>query len=342
MRRLRLASLVVAIALATSPVIAPLPASAEILTLAGGREGGLWSRIGLGLAQAIGSGSPEITLAYIASQDGVTNAKLLSQGGIDLALVQRPELAAARSGLSPFEGPLDGLTAIASLDMAAPLHLLVRRSTAEAMDLTSAADLADTTNLIYGMMPRDGLSAEIGLGLIEELGIEIPAGQEQRRLVFAGLRSQLTRLRLGDIDVLIAPIQLGHAAIVEAAERQAFVALELNEPLREAMAARFALVPSTIPANAYDFVTAPTRTVASDLILAARAASSSDQIEALTRSLFENLDQLRSVHPRLSGLSVQQLASVAAATDAPPLHPGAEAFLTAEDLLPEPQETTSQ
>lgn len=340
MHRLRLASLVVAIALATPPAIAP--ASAEILTLAGGREGGLWSRIGLGLAQAVGSGSPDITLAYIASQDGVTNAKLLSQGGIDLALVQRSELAAARDGTAPFEAPLDGLTAIASLDMAAPLHLLVRRSTAEAQDLTSAADLAEAPNLIFGMMPRDGLSAEIGLGLIEELGIEIPADQQQRRLVFAGLRSQLTRLRLGDIDVLIAPIQLGHAAVTEAAERQAFVALDLDEALRETLASRFALVPSTIPANAYDFVTTPTRTVASDLILAARAGSDAQQIEALTRSLFENLDQLRSVHPRLSGLSVQQLASVAAAGEAPPLHPGAEVFLAAENLLPEPQETTPQ
>ncbi|WP_119168065.1 TAXI family TRAP transporter solute-binding subunit [Algihabitans albus] len=341
MRRQRLAPLLAAALLAAGPVLTSLPAMADVLTLAGGREGGLWSRIGLGLAQAVGSSAEDLTLAYVASPDGVINAKLLSQGGIDLALAQRAELAAASSGSAPFETPLGGLTAVASLGMAAPLHILMRRSTVEALEIETAGDLAQTSGLTYGMMPRDGLSAEIGLGVIEELAIVIPETERQARLVFAGLRSQLTRLRLGDIDVLLAPIQLGHAAVAEAAEAQQLTALAMEEPLREALALRFALVPSTIPTNAYAFVDAPTATVASDLVLAAKADSDPEQIEALTRSLFENLNQLRAVHPRLSGLTVQQLASIARAEGAPPLHPGAEAYLMARGLIPEPPEATN-
>ena len=341
MRRSRFAHLLAAAALAAGPLLAGTPAAADVLTLAGGREGGLWSRIGLGLAQAAGSGTADITLAYIASQDGVTNAKLLSQGGIDLALVQRAELAAARAGAPPFETSLPGLTAIASLDMAAPLHILMRRSTVDALDIETAADLSEASGLTYGMMPRDGLSAEIGLGVLEELDIMVPETERQARLVFASLRSQLIRLRLGDIDVLVAPIQLGHAAVAEAADSQELVAIPLDEPLREALVARFAVIPDTIPANAYSFVARPTATVASDLVLAASADSGTEQIEALTRSIFENLDQLRAVHPRLSGLTVQQLASIADATGAPPLHPGAETYLRTEGFIPESQSTTN-
>lgn len=337
----RLAQLLAAVVTAAGPLLASAPAAADVLTLAGGREGGLWSRIGLGLAQAAGSGTADITLAYVASQDGVTNAKLLSQGGIDLALVQRAELAAAREGAPPFETPLPGLTAVASLDMAAPLHVLMRRSTVEALDIETAADLSETSGLTYGMMPRDGLSAEIGLGVLDELGIMVPETERPARLVFAGLRSQLIRLRLGDIDVLLAPIQLGHAAVAEAAEAQELVAITLDEPLREALAGRFAVIPATIPTNAYSFLERPTATVASDLVLAASADSGAEQIEVLTRSLFENLDQLRAVHPRLSGLTVQQLASIADAAGAPPLHPGAETYLRTEGFIPESQGTTN-
>ena len=69
--------------------------------------------------------------------------------------------------------------------------------------------------------------------------------------------------------------------------------------------------------------------------------SGAEQIEVLTRSLFENLDQLRAVHPRLSGLTVQQLASIADAAGAPPLHPGAETYLRTEGFIPESQGTTN-
>lgn len=333
-----------------SPLPLAAPAQAEVMTLAGGREGGLWSRIGLGLAQAVSAGAPDITLAYVASQDGVTNAKLLSQGGIDLALVQSAELAAARAGRAPFAQALDGLTAVVNLDMAAPLHLLMRRERAAALGIESARDLAAAEELAFGLMPREGLSAEIGLALLERLELEIPAAQRQSRLVFAGLRSQLSRLAGGEIDVLVAPILLGHGAVTETAaalapntegdtegdaEGGSLVALALDAPLRSALRARFALVPATLPSTAYGFVEAPVETVASDLVLAARAASEPAEIEAVTRALFENLDRLRAVHPLLSGLTVRQLASVAKLRDAMPLHPGAAAYLEAAGLLPE-------
>ncbi len=314
-------------------LFAALPAQAETLTLAGGREGGLWSRIGLGLAQAVKAGAPDITLAYVASQDGATNAKLLSRGGIDLALIQSAELTAASRGIPPFSEAFDGLTAVASLDVAAPVHVLVRADLpgVPAGDPPpSFAEVVQGRDLVFGLMPENGVSAAIGRALLAQAGIEIPARNPDRVVLYGGLREQLQRLGSGDIDVLIAPILPGHRAVREAHEAAPLALLALPSEAVAALQERFGLAASEIAAGTYADDAPAVPTAASELVLAARAGSAEASIEAVTRSLYENLDRLRAVHPLLSGLTRQRMAAVGAA----PLHPGAEAYLAARGLLP--------
>lgn len=317
-------------------VVTGLPAKADTLTLAGGREGGLWSRIGLGLAQAVKAGAPDITLAYVASQDGVTNAKLLSRGGLDLALIQSAELTAARRGIPPFSETLEGLTAVAGLGAAAPVHVLAR---ADLLDVpagdppASFGEAVEGRDLVFGLMPENGVSAAIGHALLAQAGIVIPARNPERVVLYGGLRQQLRRLGSGEIDVLIAPILPGHRAVREAYEATPLALLALASDSVTALKERFGLAAGGIPAGAYAEAAPAVPTAASELVLAARAGSAEASIEAVTRSLYENLGRLRAVHPLLSGLTRQRMAAVAAA----PLHPGAEAYLEASGLLPAPE-----
>jgi hypothetical protein len=337
-RRLPPVACALVLSAAAAMFAAALPATtkAEVVTLAGGREGGLWSRIGLGLAQAVKVGAPDITLAYVASRDGVTNAKLLSQGGIDLALVQAAELAAARQGIAPFGEALQGLTAVAGLDLSAPVHVLVRRETAETLTgqlgrPPRARDLARLPAPRIGLMPDDGISAAIARSVLSAAGMADGAAPDAPTVVHGGLRRQLSALTAGELDAVVAPILLGHTAVAEAAEAAGLALLPLGEETRDALGDRFGMTAQSIPAGAYGFVEAPVDSAASQLVLAARAESDPVRIERVTRALFENLDRLRAVHPLLGGLEAERMAAVRAA----PLHPGAEAYLTAKGLLDE-------
>jgi TRAP transporter TAXI family solute receptor len=304
------------------------PVQAEELTLAGGRQGGLWTRIGLGLAQAVKTDPPKIVLSYLPSHDGVTNAKLLSRGATDLALIQAAELAAARGGLPPFEAPLEGLTAVASLDLTAPVYVLVRASSlgeAASEETPSLQDFATREGLVFGLMPADGVSAEIGRTLLRTAGV----AATEERVRHGGLRQQLARLASGEIDVLLAPIVPRHRAVAEIHAATPLALLSLAPASVELVQERFGLTPLDLAPDTHGLRGGPVATAGSELVLAARAMAEDSRIEAFTRALYENLDQLRAVHPLLSGLTRQRMAAVRGA----PLHPGAQTYLAARGLL---------
>lgn len=326
-RKIRIAAVCAALA-----CLGATASAAETLVMASGPTGGLWSRIALGIAQAVQAGDEGYKISTFNGIDGVTNAKALSGGTVDLALVQGAELEAARQGLAPFDGPLEGLSAVAALGVPAPLHVLVRAETAAALGedaparegMPTVEAVAAKPDLIFGLMPQGGISAEIGAALLDSLGQPVADASTSGRIVYGGLRAQLEALGAGRIDVLVAPILLRHGAVAQAADTYSLAALALSEASVERLQARYGMRPALLPEGAYGFVDRPVPSAESELVLAVRRERDTESVAAVAKALFEHLDRLRAVHPLLSDLTRRDMAAVTAA----PLHPGARAYLS--------------
>jgi TRAP transporter TAXI family solute receptor len=87
--------------------------------------------------------------------------------------------------------------------------------------------------------------------------------------------------------------------------------------------------PATIPANTYDGQTADMPTVAIKNFLVTHQGVSDDVAYAMTKSMFENLDQLVAAHNAAKGIKREGATSGTTV----PFHPGAQKYYREVGLL---------
>ena len=87
---------------------------------------------------------------------------------------------------------------------------------------------------------------------------------------------------------------------------------------------------ATIPAGMYRGTEADTNTFGVGATIVTSADVSDDVVYALTKAVFENMDQFRSLHPAFANLDPKQMANDGLSA---PLHPGAEKYFREAGLL---------
>lgn len=87
---------------------------------------------------------------------------------------------------------------------------------------------------------------------------------------------------------------------------------------------------ATIPAGMYRGTDADTNTFGVGATLVTSADVPDDVVYALTKAVFENMDQFRSLHPAFANLDPKQMANDGLSA---PLHPGAEKYFREAGLL---------
>lgn len=87
---------------------------------------------------------------------------------------------------------------------------------------------------------------------------------------------------------------------------------------------------ATIPAGMYRGTDADTNTFGVGATLVTSADVPDEVVYALTKSVFENMDQFRSLHPAFANLDPKQMANDGLSA---PLHPGAEKYFREAGLL---------
>ena len=87
---------------------------------------------------------------------------------------------------------------------------------------------------------------------------------------------------------------------------------------------------ATIPAGMYRSTEADTNTFGVGATIVTSADVSDDVVYALTKAVFENMDQFRSLHPAFANLDPKQMANDGLSA---PLHPGAEKYFREAGLL---------
>lgn len=285
------------------------------ITILSGPQGGGWYAMAGGLAQFFNNHGARSTAEVGA---GISNVVMVGNGQAELGFSMTVVPPTGRAGDPPFEAPVDNIYGIAAFGDNM-VHMLVRED-------SGIETVADLEGQRFGSQPIGSVTAEslrmvlAGYGLTED-DLEITRGSQS----FGATETQDRRI-VGYTATSVPPTP----SFMEVTETTDARLLPISDEAFEHMlSVNPGFVRAEIPAGTYRGQDEPVPTAATSLIVIASDAMTDDEAYWITKTLVENLDEMRSMHNQLSEITVEDLARV----EGVDLHPGAERYYTEAGLL---------
>lgn len=305
MRRLLLAA---GLALfAASPGIA----QTNIVVLTGSTSG-VYYPLGNALSSIFIKSIPGARSNVQVTQGSVENLRILEAGDGELAFTLGDSLSAAWKGDAEagFRSPLKKLRAVAAIY---PNHIHLVASGA-----SGAKRLTDLKGKRVSVGPKQSGTELNARAIFAAAGMTYADFSRTDYLPFGQSAKMIER---GELDATLQSAGLGVDSIRHLSTVVPVTILAIPKET-VAKIGDAAYQPSIIPARTYEGQEAAAETVAIINFLVTRESLSADTVYAMTKAVFNNLDQMVQTHPAAKGISVKD-----AATGIPvPLHPGAERY----------------
>jgi TRAP transporter TAXI family solute receptor len=309
--------LVVSAVLAAS-IATPAAAQTNLVILTGSTSG-VYYPLGNALSDIFMKSIPGVRSSVQVTRGSVENLRLLEAGDGELAFSLGDTVSAARKGNAEagFRAPLIKLRGIAAI-----YPNYVQLVVSEASGVKTLADLKGK-RVSVGPKPSGtelnarAIIAAAGMTYADFGRVDyLPFGQSAKLIEQGDLDATLQSAGLG-VDSIR---HLSTAVPIRLLAVPRETVLKIGDP---------AYVPSVIPARTYEGQGEPVETVAVVNFLVTREGLSADTVYAMTKSIFENLNQLVQTHPAARAITVKD-----AVTAMPlPLHPGAERYYREIGLL---------
>lgn len=299
-------------------------------TLATGRVTGKSFAVGVGissLAKVKLMPQYRMDLSAVESKGFVHNVRMLQNNDAQFAILQAMFGHFARTGTGTFAGekPDDNIRAIAMLWRDAD-HFVIDR------DYEKTGTIADLDQL-QGMRVSMGVDGpgpiESNRLLLSHLGIDV---DNAFSLAHLNYRQSSEALASGQIKAMSTPIRppAPHVenVLANSGGRHTLLAFT-DEQIARADGGLGLWTPYVIPAATYPGQDQDIKTVAKSNLLVARADVDDEVVYQVTKSMFENLEFLRSIHDAMYETSLDR-----ALVGVPmPLHPGALRYFQEVGLL---------
>jgi len=288
------------------------------LTIAGGSIGGAWAAIGEGVAEAIRRSFPGSNIAYEVGQEAA-NIALVGINRIELGVAHSGLVRMAMDGEGPFSNrAMPNVRAVAVLHEEAAQHFIVRADAG----ITSFEDIANFPFRV-NMNTRDSFMEVVAMATLEAYGISYERIESNGGVVdFLPMGPSLDLMRDNRIHSHSNLIQMPSSHVVDASITMDLVLLPMSEEAIERVNAAVGTYRTIIPQGTYSFLTEDLPTVAGTLILLTSADVPDEVIYKVVRSMYENIDFLRTVHASLADFTLESMQRVAPAV----LHDGAIRF----------------
>lgn len=296
--------------------------------------GGTYYPVGVAIANLIKirlQASMGISLSAISSAGSAENVKLLREKQVEFAILQGIFGVWAWNGEGPIEinGPQQYLRGLTMLWQNVE-HFVIQSDLVVDGTLD---DLKRGQNILMSVGSRNSGSEASNKFVFETLGIMIG---EDLTPAFLGYSQGADALRNGTIDAMSAP-----AGVPVGAVTQAFASLgggltilNISDEDMDKLNAGFDLwARHVLPANTYPGQANDVQSLAMPNVLAVHADVDEETVYQITRTIYENLPFLRSIHRATAEMEIDQ----AVAHMPLPLHPGALRYYR-EVGLPIPDE----
>ena len=286
------------------------PAMAQTqLSIATGGTGGVYYPMGGGLAEIINNHIDGYSATAEVTGASVENMGLIATGDADLAIGLADTVAQAYSGTGRFEGQqLPMIRGLASL-YANMVHIVAL----EDAGITSLEDLRGKRVSIGA--PGSGTEVNTN-AILEANGISYDDIDEQR----LNFNETADALANGDIDAGFWSVGAPTSSILNLATTQDIVIIALSEAeLAAAMDADSTFAMTTLAGGSYTGVDEDITVLGIPNVLTVSSEMSDDVAYAITKAMYENIDELQAVHPAARETTVEFALSATPV----PLHPGA-------------------
>lgn len=283
-------------------------ALADDLSILTGGTSGVYYPVGVKLQEIFEREVPEHTFTVVSTQATVENLNLIQRGAGILALAQGDILSEAWKG-NPEAGFPSSRTKIRLVGAAYPnfIHLVAR----EGADIHSLRDLIGKRVSVGAARSGNELNARAllgaaGLSYADLLQVEYLHYGESVELFVKG-----------ELDAILISAGLGVAAVIEACERTPVRFVPIEREFIESKAKMFS--PIVIPGGSYPGQAAEIPTAALNNFFVTTSDASEELVYGLTKAIFENIDDLRKVHPAAAVISLQNALAIQPID----VHPGA-------------------
>ncbi|MFN3661785.1 TAXI family TRAP transporter solute-binding subunit [Yoonia sp.] len=304
--------LILAAAAVTTGLAAPTLAQ-ERVSIGTGGTGGLFYVIGAGIADVINKHLDGTTARAEVTGASVENIRRVAADQMTFGFSSASTLFEAAEGIGPFA---DGAQPVAGMAYLYPAVLQV--ATTAGTGITSFEGL-DGKRINLG--PPGSNAAVLGQRLLEAYGVF-----DASKVEFLSYTEGVAALTNGTVDATVVLAGAPTAALIDLDAQDDMVLLSLDETAIAGMFEEYPFYqPYSIPAGTYPDQTEAVFVVNDPATLFVNANADPAQVEALTATIFDNLEELSQVHPQAAAIN---------AADAPntpiPLHEGAQAYFDAQ------------
>ncbi|HRD94083.1 MAG TPA: TAXI family TRAP transporter solute-binding subunit [Accumulibacter sp.] len=293
--------------------------AAEFVNVLTGGTSGVYYPLGVALSQIYGKALPDAKVSVQATKASAENLNLLQAGRGEIAFTLGDALSEAWKGNEEagFKTPLKKLRTVAAIY---PNYIQIVASADSG--IKTLADLKGKSVAVGAPKSGTELNAR---DIFKAAGMSYKDFAKVEYLPF-GESVELMKNR--QLDATVISAGLGVAAIRDLATSLPVtiipIPVEVVNKIGEA-----AYQVGSVPADTYRGQTAAVPTVAVQNFLVTHQGVSTDNVYAMTRAMFENLDQLVAAHAAAKAINKEN-----AARQLPvPLHPGAEKYYREAGLI---------
>ncbi len=291
----------------------------QFINVLTGGTSGIYYPLGVALSQIYGKTIPEAKSSVQSTKASVENLNLLQAGRGEIALTLGDSLSDAWKGNEEvgFKTPLNKLRGIAGVY---PNYVQIVASADSG--IRTLADLKGKRVSVGAPKSGTELNAR---AIFKAAGMSYKDFTKTEYLPF-GESVELIKNR--QLDATLQSAGLGVASIRDLATSVKIVVVSIPADVVGKVGDP-AYQPATIPAGTYDGQAADVPTASISNFLVTHEGVSNDIAYKMTRSLFENLDQMVAAHAAARAIKLEN-----ALRGMPvPLHPGAEKFYREKGLI---------
>lgn len=288
----------------------------EFVTILTGGSSGVYYPLGGNLAdmfQNLGANANSQSTAASAA-----NATTLNQGDAEIGFAMGDTAADAYEGVDSFEeqGAQENIRSLASMY---PNYLQIVAT--EDSGVETVEDLAGKNVAVGAPASGTEISAQRVLDAYDMSYDDINED-------FLSFSEGVEGIQNGNIDAVVISSGLPNAGVLELQTTQDIVVVEIDEDTVLGMQEDYpAFFPATVPQDVYD-LEEDVPTIAVNNVLLTHSDVSDDIVYAMTKAIFENIDQLRDAHNAAQDFTLEEALDNLPA----PLHPGAERYFEEQGI----------
>ena len=297
---------------ASAACLATSAHAAEFINVLTGGTSGVYYPLGVALSQIYGKAIPGSKTAVQATKASAENLNLLQAGRGEAAITLGDSLSDAWKGNeeASFKTPLTKLRTIAAL-YPNFIHFVASADSG----IKSLADIKGKRISVGA--PKSGTELNVR-EIFKATGISYKDFSKVEYLSYA---ESVELMKNKQLDVTLLSSGLGVAALRDLATSQKVVFLTISEDVvRKINDPAFQV--GVIPAKTYEGQDADVSTISVQNYLVTHENVSTETVYTMTRSMFENLDQMIAAHSAAKAIKKENAAKAPPA----PFHPGAEKY----------------